>query len=137
MLVTSVQTIGDHAMSEAEMRAATMLIEVGDIAVTFMAVWVSLIFAYITAASFVGKALSRFQCLTISILYAVMALVFAMSAGGYAKSWKVLYDHNAVFFGDVWEFNFPWWGEAAAFFFYGGIIMSLYFMYNVRRTEKT
>ena len=107
MLVTSVQTIGDHAMSEAEMRAATMLIEVGDIAVTFMAAWVSLTFAYITAPYFVGKALSRFQCLAISILYAVMALVFAMSAVGYAKSGKVLYDHNAVFFGDVWEFSFP------------------------------
>ena len=54
MLVTSVQTIGDHATSEAEMRAATMLIEVGDIIVTFMEAWVSLSFAYITAPYFVS-----------------------------------------------------------------------------------
>ena len=136
MLTPVILTMGDTEMTEAEMRAATMLVEVGDIAVTFMGAWVSLTFAYLTAAYFVGRALSRFQCWTISIFYVVMAAVFAMSAVGYVKTWRALYLLEPVIFGRVWEFGFPWWGELSGFFFYGGIFVSLYFMYNIRQTDK-
>ncbi len=136
MLTPVILTMGDTEMTEAEMRAATMLVEVGDIAVTFMGAWVSLTFAYLTAAYFVGRALSRFQCWAISVFYVVMAVVFAMSAVGYVKTWRALYLREPVIFGEVWEFGFPWWGELSGFFFYGGIFVSLYFMYNIRQTDK-
>ena len=119
-------------MTEAEMRAATMLVEVGDITVTFMGAWVSLTFAYLTAAYFIGRNLSSFQCWAISVFYVVIAVVFSMSSVGYAKTWSFLYHRDPTIFDGIWEFRFPWWGEASAFFFYGGILVALYFMYNVR-----
>ena len=122
-------------MTEAE--ATTMLVEIGEIAVTFMGAWVSLTFAYLTAAYFVGPALTKFQCWVISTFYTVMAIIFAMSSVGYARAWGELVISEPNILLGVWEFGFPDWGEAASFFFYGGIPVSLYFMYNIRSRVKT
>lgn len=52
------------------------LIEIGPMAATWASLWVSLTFEFLTVSYFIGAALSRFQCLAISILYATSTVLF-------------------------------------------------------------
>ena len=126
-------------MTEAETIAA--MTDIGEIAATYISVWLSMTFAYLTTAYFLGKAMSQFQCLVISVLYGTMALFFAVAAMGYAESWLILKARAHTVFYEVWVFNELPFSTATstvtALFLIGGVLVTLYFMYNVRQAEKS
>lgn len=57
------------------------LIEIGPMAATWASLWVSLTFEFLTVSYFIGAALSRFQCLANSILYATSTVLFGGIGG--------------------------------------------------------
>jgi len=119
-------------MSEGEVIAA--LTDIGETFSTFTGLWVSVTFAYLTVAYLVGKALSRFQCLAISALYVVSSVLFGTSAQGYADGWVRLHLRETSVFDEVFVFNnVTFYAEAGAVFFGLGTLLSLYFMYDVRK----
>ena len=119
-------------MSEGEAIAA--LTDIGETAATFFSLWVSVTFAFLTVAYFVGRSLTRFQCLAISALYIASAATFGASAQGYAEAWVKMRCRVNTVFDDVAVFaNVSFYGEAAIFILMGGTLLSLYFMYDIRR----
>ena len=116
--------------------AIAALTDIGETFSTFTGLWVSVTFAYLSVAYLVGKSLTRFQCAAISILYILSSITFGFSAQAYADSWVKLHQRVTSVFDDVFAANFPYYGEAAAAFFVAGTVLSLYFMYDIRRSRS-
>ena len=121
-------------MTEAEVIGSLMAIS--DPAATYANVWMSITFGYLTVAYFLGQALSRFQCLAISSLYTVIAFLAASSCYGLTQSWFVLLDRDTSLLSDVWIFGHGGREQGMGLFFLAATILALYFMYNIRQTEK-
>jgi len=121
-------------MTEAEVIGSLMAIS--DQAATYLNVWISLTFGYLTVAYFLGKALSRFQCLAISGLYVVVAYIAASSTYGLTQSFFVLLDRDTSLISDVSIITQGGREQSMGIFFCGATILALYFMYNVRQTAK-
>ena len=123
-------------MSETETIAT--LNDIADVIATYVGMWLSFTFAYLTVAYFVGKALSRFQCLTISSLYALASAWFCSAGIAYTQAWQSLRARENSLYDTIplmtvragWE-----WG--ITIFLIGGTLISLYFMYNVRKVATT
>ncbi|MGR8950094.1 MAG: hypothetical protein ACU84Q_18785 [Gammaproteobacteria bacterium] len=114
-------------MSESDAIAA--LTDIGESAATFFSLWVSVTFAYLTVAYFVGKSLTRFQCLAISAPYIASGTTLGASAQGYAEAWVKMRTRVSTVFDDVAVFaNVSIYGEAAALVVVAGTVLSLYFM---------
>jgi hypothetical protein len=95
--------------------------------------WVSFTFAYLTVAYLVGSKLSKTQLYIISTLYVLAGGAFAFAAVTYTESFSTL---NSVYpeFSptDLWRFP---WTLASSLILTGGMLSSLYFMWDVRRLE--
>ncbi|MFT4561504.1 MAG: hypothetical protein ACI9BW_001245 [Gammaproteobacteria bacterium] len=120
-------------MSEEQVIGSLMAIS--DQTATYVNVWISLTFGYLTVSYFLGKALSRFQCLAISCLYVVLAFLAASSAYGLTQSWFVLLDREKSLLSDVWIFRHGGREEGLGIVFVVATLVALYFMYNVRRSN--
>ena len=123
-------------MSEAE--ATEMLIAMGDVLATYLGLWVTSTFAYLTVAYFVGPKLSRFQNYAVSGLYVVAASSFALAALGHTDGFLELYQREVtvyrnIFFADLLPYYLP----GFATIFVVGMFVSLYFMYNVRKEAES
>ena len=55
-------------MELSDAQALDSLTYIGEVAGSYLAMYISITFAYLTAAYFIGGALSRFQCGVISAL---------------------------------------------------------------------
>lgn len=123
------------AMDETEVIAT--LNDIADVIATYVGMWLSFTFAYLTVAYFVGKALSRFQCLTISLLYAIASAWFCAAGVAYTQAWQSLRAREESLYDTIslmtakegWE-----WG--ISIFLIGGTLVSLYFMYDIRKRVK-
>lgn len=92
---------------------------------------------FLTVSYFIGAALSRFQCLAISILYATLTVLFGVGAVAYSHGWILLHSREATIFDDVWLMNnIDGWIGVMSFWIAAGTLTSLYFMYNVRNTQE-
>ncbi|GEM_PF-2016160 len=112
------------------------LTDIGTMVATWASLWVSLTFAFLTVSYFMGEALSRFQCLAISILYVTSAGLFGVGAIAYSQSWTLLRRRETTIFDDVWLMNnVDGWIGVMSFWVISGTLVSLYFMYNVRKTS--
>lgn len=121
-------------MTEAE--AISALTDIGEVAGTYGGLWVSSTFAYLMVCYFVGKALTTFQCLVISVLYGTSGLMFAGAALGYSNSWLLLRSRERTIFDEVWLFaEIDYYSTMAGVVLFGGVFVSLYFMYNIRKQE--
>ncbi len=123
-------------MTEVGIGAIGALTGIADVAATYLGVWLSLTFAYLTVSYFVGKALSRYQCMMISFLYLLSASMFGVTTLVHVKAWVLLRAREQSVYDEISLVTFPWWIEAVAIFLVTGTLISLYFMYNVRHTEK-
>ena len=123
-------------MTEVGIGAIGALTDIADVAATYLGVWLSLTFAYLTVSYFVGKALSRYQCMMISFLYLLSASMFGVTTLVHVKAWVLLRAREQSVYDEISLVTFPWWIEAVAIFLVTGTLISLYFMYNVRHTEK-
>ena len=123
-------------MTEAE--AIDAVTDFADIATTFLSLYLSLTFAYLTVVYFLGSSLSRFQCIGVSILYGVMALLTALAAGLYTKATQLILTRGGGVFDDLPQSIIKIaWMETTMSLYVGGILLSFYFMRNVRQAEKS
>jgi len=123
-------------MTEAE--AIGALNGMADVAASQVSIWAYITFGYLTASYFLGKNLSQFQCLAISGLYSVVALLFGSSAVIYVHAWQLTRIREGTVFDEFWLSNsYHGYVGGTAFFLFAGTLISLYFMYNVRKTATT
>jgi len=117
-----------------ETEALGALIEPANITATQVTLWLSSTFAYLTASHFVGKALSRFQCLIVSALYIFVSVIYGAAIIMHANAWVVLRESQKTILDKVWiTQNVTGWEAGISIFLIGGTIGSLIFMYTVRR----
>ena len=103
---------------------------------TYFTMFVSFTFAYLTVAYFVGRSLSQFQCLAVSGLYVISAAVSGSTTVGWAQAWTLLRTQQKTMLDGVWMFNDIGWIGAVSFLLVTIALVSLYFMYDVRRKSK-
>ena len=97
--------------------------------------YVTFTFAYITAAYFVGNKLSRFQVLAASGLY-LFAAVFAFgNAVTDLQWWTKAVEHTGELTPEGIASDTGFWITSSASLMMLGIIVSLYFMWNVRHPK--
>ena len=119
-------------MTEAE--TISTLTEIAGVAWAFQGSWISVTFAYLTVAYFLGTRLSRFQCLVISTLYVYGAFFFAGTAWTWQKAFEVLQAREKTIVDDVISIDVPW-PDIGLFLYVSGTLIGLYFMYRVRSDE--
>ncbi|MGR8946685.1 MAG: hypothetical protein ACU84Q_01470 [Gammaproteobacteria bacterium] len=121
-------------MTEAE--ALEVLSDIGDNVATYFAMYISITFAYLSVAYFIGAALSRFQCIAVSILFVVSALAVGATTIGWANAWLLLKAQERTLVNDVWLFETPGIFPMVIFLLTGMAMLSLYFMYDIRRGSR-
>ena len=124
-----------QTVSESE--AIVALAELGANACAYSAMYFSITFAFLTVAYLVGAALSKFQCILVSALYAFSALTVAATGIGYSHAWILLKAREVTILDEVWVFNRTEWIEGLVFAAIAVSTASLYFMYDIRKTKKS
>ena len=118
-------------MTESE--AIEALTNIGEIAATYGGLWLSTTFAFLTVCYLVGKALTTFECLLISALYGTSAFIFAGATIGYINSWFLLKARESTILDEILLFGgMERYIGGASVMLFGGTLVSLYFMYNIR-----
>ena len=126
-------------MTEAEAMAIEALTGLSDQIVNYAGLWVSATFAFLTLAYFVGSRLSRFQCGVLSVFYGAFAALAASSCVAYIDLFYRLRARvETVFDESPWtpKSGFDVYGHGTAFYMFGGILLALYFLHNVRQTDQ-
>ena len=72
----------------------------------------------------------------ISFVYLLSASTFGVTTFVHVKAWVLLRAREQSVYDEISLVTFPWWIEAVVIFLVTGTLISLYFMYNVRHTEK-
>jgi hypothetical protein len=117
-----------------EGEAIEALANIGELASIFFTLWLSVTFGYLTVAYFLGAALSRLQCWSISVLYVLVALMTGGTAYGYVDGWVQLREREVTILDNVWIFaNVDGYLEGTALVLTIASMTSLYFMYDVRK----
>ena len=121
-------------MTEAETIAS--LNEIADVIATYAGMWLSFTFGYLTVAYFLGKALSRFQCVTVSVLYGVASAWFGSAAIAHTQAWHLVRTSQDTRYNDIWLMTAETgWEWGISVFLTAGTLVSLYFMHDVRRRK--
>jgi len=105
-------------------------------AATFFTVFLSMTFGYLTAAYLVGADLTRFQCFVIAGIYFLSPSVFGAAAITCTSTGPTLKARETSVIDDVWIANAVSWSGGAWVIVVVMILLSLYFMYNVRSTTR-
>ena len=105
-------------------------------AITAFTIYISFTFAYLTVAFVAGNKLSRFQTIVVSIMFALSAASSIFSMINSLMMWESALSHvenidRSYFFNDP----FFWYTYMLAILG-GGILVSLYFMWNVRHHKE-
>jgi len=120
-------------MSEVEAFEMTLL--AASNATDAFAQYITFTFAYITAAYFVGNQLSRFQVLAASGLY-LFAALFAFGNSVTDIQWMAkAVEHTGDLAPEGIASNTDFWFTSAGSLMMLGILISLYFMWNVRNRK--
>ena len=120
-------------MTEAE--TLVSLTDMSDTSLSFISVWISVTFAYLTVAYVVGKDLSRFQYIAITTLYLTVCFEMSMAAVTWIQAYEALHLKTATILREVTLANYSY-ANTATIFFIGGTVLSLYFMYNIRHFNR-
>ena len=122
-------------MSEADIGLLELFAVYGANAMSAFTIYISFTFAYLATAYFVGASLTRFQAIAASGLYIVAVGAPALTQIAYIQimfgtvetSPGLLDDYN--FANGTFWINFMWFIQIS------GILISLYFMWNVRHAK--
>ena len=102
---------------------------------SFISVWITVTFAYLTVSYLVGKDLTRFQYLAITVLYVVVAFQMSLASTAWIRAWEALHLQEETILRGVAIANYPY-ADTAMVFFITGTGLALYFMYNIRNSDK-
>ena len=121
-------------MTEAETLEVVALY--GSNSFSIFTVYLSITFAYLTVAYFLGAKLSRFQTITISGLYIASSAMASLAFIGTTQTWVVLISTTQTMLNTIPIYSAGVWHIYAAILAIAGILVSLYFMYDVRRPRN-
>jgi len=102
-------------------------------AVDAFTIYISFTFAYLTVAYFVGPALTRFQVFAASGLYLVAALSAAVGSILPMLAWGELLTSRETTLGKFEIWNGDFWVIYMGTLYAAGILVSLYFMFDIRK----
>lgn len=95
--------------------------------------FITVTFAYLVVAYFVGAQLSRLQVLIGSVLYLTAGASFWLGTITHSASFEALaHEYQDLIPSRLWLFP---WSESTTVLFSGGILASLYFMWDVRQPK--
>ena len=120
-------------MTEAEVIESMAIL--GDGAVNVFTVFISVTFAYLTVAYFIGRSLTTFQLVAVSGLYLVTAVTMGATCVGCVLGWEKLAHQYPSVLNEIPFFTIGIWHQVMGIIFIGGVIVSFYFMYNIRNTK--
>jgi hypothetical protein len=123
-------------MTEAEAFEAVMLAS-GN-AMTAYGIFLTVLFAYMTVAYFVGKNLTSFQMVAASGMFIVASLTCMVTAHLYIHAWGVI---TREFPGGISALEGSFWNEplfltVVFVTMIVGIVIGLYFMYRIRYPDS-
>ena len=94
-------------------------------------IYISLTFAFLTSVYLIGAKLSRTQMVMVSSLYLAWSIAFSLVAIVHLIAFDSLFEEYTEFArSKLWFFP---WTEFATFVLVGGIVISGYFVFDVRR----
>ena len=120
-------------MTEAETIEIVAIL--GSNSFSIFAVYLSITFAYLTVAYFVGAALNIFQVWAISGLYVASAGIASIACFGTTEAWVALIAEQPTILNTLSIYGVGIWDTYMAFLMSAGMLISLYFMYEVRRRK--
>ena len=114
---------------EQTLMTASLVSDMFGYAMTAMSLYVTAVSGYLLVAFFIGPKLTLVQTATFTILFLVFAGFMAYGAFGFFE--------NAYEFGREYGRGYaqPWVGDLALITQGGGIIASVYFMWQVRHPK--
>ena len=118
-------------MTESEIIEA--LSEISLNAATYMTIFISVTFAYLTVAYIVGRTLNRFQTLMVSSLYVLLATMTGTATFGFTDAWQILHARKGSVFNEVWIYQNTGWVFFLLPVLALVVLASLYFMFDIRR----
>ena len=100
-----------------------------------MTVYLTMVFAYLATAYFVGKNLSRFQVIVGSSIFIAIAGLSVVTCISRVHVWTELIKHSdvPVALKNVPFFNYYYWHYVSGIFLTAGLVVALYIMWNVRK----
>ncbi len=123
-------------MSETD--AVATLADIAETAGVYFSLFITLTFAYLTAAYFVGASLSRFQNLVVSGIYLLSSLLTGLTFAGWSRAWIKFNAETQTILNDVFIFRTAWVIESSAHLMLVSVICaSIFFMYDIRRRART
>ena len=121
-------------MTESEVIEA--LSEISINAATYLTIFISVTFAYLTVAYVAGPSLTRYQAVMVSALYLLMSSITATATVGFAATWQKLHARDQSVFNEIWIYqNTEWffWVLPALVLV---VLASRYFMFDIRRRSN-
>jgi hypothetical protein len=96
-------------------------------------IYISFTFAYLVTAYFIGNKLTRFQVFAATGLYLVAATFMTLVMVAWTQSLFAITDATVTALDTVRLINRGYWVETLLLLCGIGMLMSLYFMWDVRR----
>ena len=122
-------------MTESEVIEA--LSEISMNAATYLTIFISVTFAYLTVAYLVGSSLTRFQAFMASALYLLTSIMTGTATVGFTDTWQKLHAREQSVFNDVWLYQNTEWLVMLLPALTLVVLASLYFMFDIRRRGIT
>ena len=97
--------------------------------------YLSFTIAYLVTAYFVGKNLSRFQIFAVSGPFCIAAISATLSLLGSVQAWIAIKSATSTVIDTVPIYNSTLWTFMMPVILIPGILISLYFMWNVRAAK--
>jgi len=121
-------------MTEAEVIESMAVLGQG--AVSVFTVFVSVTFGYLTVAYFLGRELTKFQLYAITGVYLVTSATMACTGVACVLAWEKLVQEYPSVLDTIPFFTIGVWHSITAVIFAAGMLVSIYFMRNIRHTQK-
>ena len=118
-------------MTESETIEALSEISINGI--TYLSVFISVTFAYLTVTYLVGRTLTKIQCIAVSALYVLFASMTAIATVGWSEAWMRLREREESVIDDIWLFENMQWLYWQLPMLTLVVLASLWFMWDVRR----
>ena len=118
-------------MTESEVIEA--LSEISMNSATYVTIFISVTFAYLTVAYIVGQSLTRLQNVMVSSLYVLLATLTSTAAWGFTDAWRKLHEREQSIFSEVWIYQNMDWVVILLPLLILVEFASLYFMFDIRR----
>ena len=121
----------------SELEAVEAVSELLANAISAFTVYFSFTFAYLTACYLVGRSLSKFQAVAVSALYVATATITGLTVYGNQQAiGEVQSSYPSNVINQLIIFDIDIWHGISAVLFIAVVLVSLYFMYNVRTSKS-